>query len=182
MAVGRVVKFDQARGFGFIAPAGGGEDVFLHVNDLLMPEAEVRPGIAVEFDVDEGGRGLKGSNIRLAEGDGAAGSGLSWRHVSGPSALRSLAPATAAPVTEPVREAASAAPEPLVAAAAQRAGREIEAAAGDDDLCDVLTTGEFSLQVTELLLTGVPELTGAQVLEVRRLLLDFSRARGWVSA
>jgi cold shock protein len=157
MAVGKVVKFDQARGFGFIAPTGGGEDVFLHVNDLLMSESEVRPGVTVEFDVDDGGRGLKGSNIRLVNGaPGVPAVDPQPRAIPGPLAPGSLASGSLAPS--------------LVAATAK-----------DNDLCDVLTPGEFSSQITELLLTGIPTLTGGQVLEARRLLLSFSEARGWVS-
>ncbi|MET9513856.1 cold shock domain-containing protein [Streptomyces sp. NPDC002994] len=68
MVTGRVVRFDGARGYGFIAPEGGGEDVFLHVNDMLIPEAIVRSGLAVEFEIDEGDRGPKASNVRLARG------------------------------------------------------------------------------------------------------------------
>ncbi|WOX07937.1 cold shock domain-containing protein [Streptomyces sp. N50] len=68
VVVGRVVRFDSARGYGFIAPEQGEEDVFLHVNDLLIAESAVRPGLAVEFEVEEGDRGPKASSIRLAEG------------------------------------------------------------------------------------------------------------------
>ncbi|GAA3768477.1 cold shock domain-containing protein [Streptomyces coacervatus] len=68
VAVGRVVRFDGVRGYGFIAPESGGEDVFLHVNDLLIPESYVRAGLGVEFDVEEGDRGLKASGVRLAPG------------------------------------------------------------------------------------------------------------------
>ncbi|WP_037908970.1 cold-shock protein [Actinacidiphila yeochonensis] len=66
MVAGRVVRFDGARGYGFIAPETGGEDVFLHVNDLLIPESFVRSGVQVEFEVEDGERGLKASSVRLA--------------------------------------------------------------------------------------------------------------------
>ncbi|MFQ6148652.1 cold shock domain-containing protein [Streptomyces sp. SID10815] len=68
MVTGRVVRFDSVRGFGFIAPDHGGDDVFLHVNDLLIPESYLRSGLAVQFEVEEGDRGLKASAVRLAEG------------------------------------------------------------------------------------------------------------------
>jgi cold shock protein len=70
VVTGRVVKFDGARGYGFIAPDHGGEDVFLHVNDMAIPEHMVRSGLAVVFDVEEGDRGPKASRVRLAEGAG----------------------------------------------------------------------------------------------------------------
>jgi cold shock CspA family protein len=66
MVAGRVVRFDGNRGYGFIAPEAGGEDVFLHVNDLLIPESYLRPGLEVEFEVEEGDRGPKASSVRLA--------------------------------------------------------------------------------------------------------------------
>ncbi|MFE7355623.1 cold-shock protein [Streptomyces sp. NPDC057543] len=68
MVSGRVVRFDGARGYGFIAPDHGGEDVFLHVNDMLIPESYVHTGTAVEFEIEDGDRGLKASSVRLAEG------------------------------------------------------------------------------------------------------------------
>lgn len=72
MVTGRVVRFDGARGYGFIAPDhsadNSGEDVFLHVNDLLIPESAVRSGLVVEFEIEEGDRGLKASSVRLPEG------------------------------------------------------------------------------------------------------------------
>ncbi|MFF9588351.1 cold-shock protein [Streptomyces sp. NPDC014646] len=68
MVSGRVVRFDSARGYGFIAPDHGGEDVFLHVNDMLIPESYVHTGTLVEFEIEDGDRGLKASSVRLAEG------------------------------------------------------------------------------------------------------------------
>jgi cold shock protein len=72
VAVGQVIRFDGTRGYGFIAPDHGGEDVFLHVNDLLIPESSVRSGLAVEFEVEDGDRGLKASRVRLAQTLGSA--------------------------------------------------------------------------------------------------------------
>ncbi|MYW66787.1 cold shock domain-containing protein [Streptomyces sp. SID8379] len=71
MVAGRVVRFDGARGYGFIAPDDGGEDVFLHVNDLLIPESYLRTGLKVEFDIEDGDRGPKASSVQLAEGASA---------------------------------------------------------------------------------------------------------------
>ncbi|MEU1470179.1 cold shock domain-containing protein [Streptomyces sp. NPDC005761] len=72
MVIGRVVRFDSAKGYGFIAPDHGGEDVFLHVNDLRMAEESLRPGLMVEFEIEQGDRGLKASSVRPAAGTGGA--------------------------------------------------------------------------------------------------------------
>lgn len=66
MVAGRVIRFDSSRGYGFIAPDQGGEDVFLHVNDILIPESYLRSGTAVEFEIESGDRGPKASSVQLA--------------------------------------------------------------------------------------------------------------------
>ncbi|GAB3584690.1 cold shock domain-containing protein [Amycolatopsis endophytica] len=72
MVRGKVVRFDELRGYGFVAPEGGGEDVFMHVNDLDVDKRLITPGVVVEFTVEDGERGLKASGIRLVRqaGDG----------------------------------------------------------------------------------------------------------------
>ncbi len=62
---GTVIRFDDIRGYGFISPDVGGEDVFLHANDLEINKARVRPGLKVSFEVEEGARGKFAKAVRL---------------------------------------------------------------------------------------------------------------------
>lgn len=62
---GQVVRFDDIRGYGFISPDVGGDDVFLHANDLQINKARVRPGLKVSFEVEEGARGKFATAVRL---------------------------------------------------------------------------------------------------------------------
>lgn len=71
MATGKIVQFNDVRGFGFIAPDNGTEDIFVHANDLLDDKYLYRPGLRVSFEVEDGDRGLKASDVRLI-GQGAA--------------------------------------------------------------------------------------------------------------
>jgi cold shock CspA family protein len=64
---GKVLRFDDVRGYGFIAPDDGGEDVFMHANDLRDEKFLFTPGTAVEFDVVEGDRGLKASSVKILD-------------------------------------------------------------------------------------------------------------------
>lgn len=65
MVTGKVVRFDEIRGYGFVAPESGGEDVFVHVNDLDVDKRLIAPGAVVEFTVEDGERGPKASNVRI---------------------------------------------------------------------------------------------------------------------
>jgi cold shock protein len=53
-------------------------------------------------------------------------------------------------------------------------------AAEDEQLCDVLSHGEFATELTELLLRTIPALTGAQILEIRQGFLGFAKKHGWL--
>lgn len=50
----------------------------------------------------------------------------------------------------------------------------------EEQMCDVLSQGEFGAELTELLLRTIPTLTGAQILEVRQGMLEYAKKRGWV--
>jgi CspA family cold shock protein len=65
MATGTVKWFSNAKGYGFISPDSGGEDVFAHFSAI---EAEgyrtLKEGQKVEFEISEGPKGLQASRIR----------------------------------------------------------------------------------------------------------------------
>lgn len=63
---GRVLKFDEVRGYGFVSPDSGGEDVFLHVNDVEFDKQLLVPGIVVQFQAEKSERGLKASHVRIS--------------------------------------------------------------------------------------------------------------------
>lgn len=65
VATGKVIRFDEVRGYGFVAPDLGGDDLFVHVNDLEIDKRLIAPGVQVEFIAEEGDRGLKASRLRL---------------------------------------------------------------------------------------------------------------------
>ncbi|MGW7369914.1 cold shock domain-containing protein [Streptomyces sp. NPDC054841] len=62
---GKVLRFDDVRGYGFINPGEGGEDVFMHANDLLDEKYLYQEGSEVEFFMEMGEKGPKASQIRL---------------------------------------------------------------------------------------------------------------------
>ncbi len=133
MSVGRVVRFDETRGYGFIAPDDGGEDVFVHANELINRGVRVATGARVTFEVVDGERGPKAYQVRVM--------------TDGPE------PAATEPTTR---------------------------SDGDDDLFEVFPEQEFLHQMTELMLAAAPQLTGAQIRDVRAELLRFARTHGWV--
>ena len=67
MATGTVKWFNAEKGFGFIAPDGGGADVFAHYSAIqTQGYKELNEGQAVEFDVTQGQKGPQAANIRPA--------------------------------------------------------------------------------------------------------------------
>jgi CspA family cold shock protein len=68
MANGTVKWFNSTKGFGFIAPAGGAKDVFVHIS--AMERAGIREladGQEVTFDIEKGRDGRESAiNLALA--------------------------------------------------------------------------------------------------------------------
>jgi cold shock protein len=65
MSIGTVKFFNSTRGFGFISPEGGAEDVFVHATAV---EAAGMPSLAegqrVSFDVQPDAKGSKAVNLK----------------------------------------------------------------------------------------------------------------------
>lgn len=156
MTNGKVVHFDTQRGFGFLAPDAGGEDVFLHVNDIDFDESALRPGTAVTFDVEKGDKGLKAVNVAVVGGAPAASSAprrdnRDQRDNRGDRGDRRE--------HAPRRDSA-----PRTAAVA-----------------GALDMQSFVDELTELLLDSSDDLTAGQIIEIRQRIADFAFARGWVT-
>ncbi len=65
MANGTVKWFNESKGFGFITPEGGGEDLFAHFSAIQSQGFKtLKEGQQVSFDVTTGPKGKQASNIR----------------------------------------------------------------------------------------------------------------------
>lgn len=71
-ADGTVSWYDDTKGFGFVAPDSGGEDVFVHVSALGSGLTELSEGARVTYDVVEGDKGPNARNVQLVRGSGGA--------------------------------------------------------------------------------------------------------------
>jgi cold shock protein len=154
LATGRVLQFDQARGYGFVAAEDGGEDIFLHASVFDGDPDVLVPGVKIRFQVMAGDRGRKAFGAHLA----ADQLGPEVRPIPVPSPnpplLESTLPAPAAPGD-------SDAPD-------------------DEQMCDVLSQAEIRHELTELLLNAAPPLSGPQIIEVRQCIIESARKHGWV--
>jgi CspA family cold shock protein len=64
---GTVKWFSSSKGYGFVAPDGGGEDLFLHVSGLLDPTPAPRSDDRLAFDVEQSAKGLRAVNARVID-------------------------------------------------------------------------------------------------------------------
>jgi cold shock protein len=65
--VGTVKWFNQEKGYGFITPEEGGNDVFVHYSGIAGEGFKsLEEGEKVSYEVTEGRRGLQASNVSKA--------------------------------------------------------------------------------------------------------------------
>ena len=66
MPTGKVKWFNDAKGYGFITPDGGGEDLFAHFSAIQAAGFKtLKEGQKVSFDITDGNKGKKqASNIQ----------------------------------------------------------------------------------------------------------------------
>jgi cold shock protein len=67
MTIGTVKFFNSSKGFGFIAPDGGGKDVFVHASALeAAGMTSLSEGQKVSFDIQPDAKGAKAGNLKAA--------------------------------------------------------------------------------------------------------------------
>jgi CspA family cold shock protein len=67
MASGTVKWFNESKGFGFISPDEGGEDLFAHFSAINMKGFKtLKEGQRVTFEVTTGPKGKQASNIQAS--------------------------------------------------------------------------------------------------------------------
>ena len=68
MPTGTVKWFNDAKGWGFIEPEGGGADVFAHFSAIQMEGFKtLKPGARVSFELIQGPKGHLAQDIRVLE-------------------------------------------------------------------------------------------------------------------
>jgi CspA family cold shock protein len=65
VATGKVKWFNEKKGFGFIVPDDGSEDVFVHHSKITAEGFRtLKEGQAVEYDLGQGKKGPEATNVR----------------------------------------------------------------------------------------------------------------------
>ena len=65
MATGRVKWFNNAKGYGFVRPDEGGEDLFVHYSYIQMEGYKsLKAGQPVEYEVQPANKGFHAVNLR----------------------------------------------------------------------------------------------------------------------
>ena len=66
MATGTVKWFNETKGFGFIAPDEGGDDVFIHITALPRDVKSLPDGQKLEYDLEQARNGkMAAANVKI---------------------------------------------------------------------------------------------------------------------
>lgn len=77
MPIGTVKFFNQGKGYGFIAPEGGGNDAFVHISAVERAGLQtLRENQRLSYELEEDRRGkMSAVNLQVQDGPAAADSG-----------------------------------------------------------------------------------------------------------
>jgi cold shock protein len=64
LATGTVKFFNEQKGFGFITPDDGGDDLFIHRSNVDTPDQTLMDDQKVEFEVGQGRKGPEAQGAR----------------------------------------------------------------------------------------------------------------------
>ena len=65
MNIGNVKWFNESKGFGFITPQDGGEDVFVHFSGIAADGFRtLAEGQTVQYEVERGAKGLQATQVK----------------------------------------------------------------------------------------------------------------------
>lgn len=65
MATGTVKWFNNAKGYGFVTPDQGEQDIFIHFSAISMDGYKtLKEGQKVQFELEEGPKGLHAANLQ----------------------------------------------------------------------------------------------------------------------
>ena len=79
-ADGTVSWYDADKGFGFVTPDVGAEDIFVHVRSLPAGLTELSEGDRVTYDVGQSEKGLQARSIRLVSRSASRGAAAPPEH------------------------------------------------------------------------------------------------------
>jgi cold shock protein len=64
MLQGTIKFFNETKGFGFIAPSDGSEDIFVHSSGLMD---NIRQNDKVQYEVEQGKRGMNAVRVQVIQ-------------------------------------------------------------------------------------------------------------------
>jgi len=77
MPQGTVKWFNEEKGYGFISPDEGGEDLFVHHTGIIGSGFKsLEEGESVSYEVTQGRKGMQATNVSRGSTDGADSRGI----------------------------------------------------------------------------------------------------------